>query len=386
MIYLDNAATTRLDPRVLEEMMPYFGEKFGNPGSLHSCGREAMEAIDQARERVAKFFYCDPEQIIFTSGGSEGNSTVFTGLENELRRRGRTDVVISETEHDSVRKAARKLCIKPDFHLRVPHPGKDGWYGERELMPLIQDEKTGLVSVMYINNETGLVNDVSAIGDACNKNGILFHVDAVQAAGIIPLNVDAAHADFMTVSSHKINGPKGVGCLFARNPKLLTPLISGGADQEFGFRGGTENVAGIVGFGEACELARSEYAAHLKYLSVQHSQLVYMLKSLAKSSGFEIRVNGDVSNVSPKILSICIPGVDAETLLLLLDAKGICVSAGSACRAHENNPSHVLKAIGLSDDEARSSIRISLSHMNTPGEIDTAAHEIVECAKLLMGR
>lgn len=385
MIYLDHAATTPLDPRVLEEMMPYLTDEFGNPGSLHAYGRAAKEAVDTARAQVAAFFTCKPEQVIFTSGGSEGNSTVFAGLETELRRRGKTEVAVTATEHDSVRKAARKLCIKPDFGFHSIQPGKGGWYGVHELEPFVKQGNAGLVSVMFVNNETGLVNDVQAIGELCDKNGVLFHVDAVQAAGIIPLDVNYAHADFMTISSHKINGPKGVGALFVRNPILLSPLVAGGADQEFGFRGGTENVAGIVGLGAACELAQDELARHLRYLQAQHSQLVYMLLSRAKEAGIGLRINGDVCNMSPKTLNICIPGVDAETLLLLLDARGICISAGSACRAHENNPSHVLKAMGISDDDARSSVRISISHLNTPEELDEAAAEIVKCAAALRG-
>lgn len=385
MIYLDHAATTPLDPRVLEEMMPYLTAKFGNPGSLHSCGRAAKNAVDKARERVASFFSCKPEQIIFTSGGSEGNSTVFFGLETELRRRGRTSVAVTATEHDSVRKAARKLCLRPDFKLHTVHPGENGWYGEREFLHIAEQPCTGLVSAMFVNNETGLVNDVTAIGSLCRENGVLFHVDAVQAAGVLPLDVDGVRADFMTVSSHKINGPKGVGALFARCPELLAPLIIGGADQEFGFRGGTENVAGIVGLGAACEFAAQEYSKHLRYLQAQHSQLIFMLLSKAKEAGVEAKINGNVCNMSPKTVNICFPGVDAETLLLFLDASGICISAGSACRAHENNPSHVLTAMGISDDDARSSVRISISHLNTPEELNEASSAIVNCAAMLKG-
>lgn len=385
MIYLDHAATTPLDSRVLDAMMPYLTYEFGNPGSLHKYGREASRAVSKAREQVAGLFGCEPEHVIFTSGATEGNNMVFSSLENELRKREKTDIVITETEHDSVRKAARKLCMKPGFYLHIPHPGENGWYGERELSPFIQTGKTGLVSTMFVNNETGLVNDVSAIGELCRDRGALFHIDAVQAAGVIPLNVDAARADLMTISSHKINGPKGVGALYVRMPELLAPLIAGGADQEFGLRGGTENVAGIVGFGRACELARQEWNKNFRYLQSQHSQLIFMLMSKAKEAGIELKINGNVSNIVPKTINICLPGIDAETLLLLLDARGICVSAGSACRAHENNPSHVLKAIGLSDDDARSSIRISISYLNTPKELDEAASTIINCASTIKG-
>lgn len=380
MIYLDHAATTPLDPRVLDAMMPYLTYEFGNPGSLHNYGRSARKAVNEARERVARFFNCEPEQVIFTSGGSEGNNMVFHGIETELRRRRRTTVATSAVEHDSVRKASHILCIKHDFDLCVVHPGPSGSYNAEDFKSVAEDPNTGLISCMCINNETGICNDVIDIGMLCQKNGVLFHTDAVQAAGIIPLDTKEIPADMMTIASHKINGPKGVGAVFLRNPMLFAPLIAGGAEQEFGFRGGTENVPGIVGFGMACTLAEEERAKHFLYLQAQHSQLIYLLKSLAKEKGLEVRVNGEVSNISPKTLNICIPGVDAETLLLMLDANNVFVSAGSACRAHENTPSHALTAIGVSPEDARCSIRISLSHVNRPNEIDEAAHKIIDCA------
>ena len=392
MIYLDHAATSPLDPRVLEAMLPYLKEEYGNPGSLHACGRSAKRAVDKARQQVAGFFNCEPEQVIFTSGGTEGNNTVIFGVETQLRRTGKNALIISRVEHDSVWKAAHRMCMKRDFDLAVCDPDGSGEITpdavkdqfERSLD--MQDWKPGLVSVMMANNETGVVNDTAAIAHFCHANGMLFHSDAVQAAGILPLDTKNVYpVDFMTVSSHKINGPKGMGALFARDPEILSPLIHGGADQEFGYRGGTENVAGIVGFGLACELASEEYAARLRYLTVQHSQFLFRVKSLAAQSGVPLRVNGDVGKILPKTVSLCFPGVDAETLLLMLDARGICLSAGSACRAHENTPSRVLTAMGVSPDDARCSVRVSLSHCNTPSELDAAAEAIVACAARLRG-
>ena len=381
MIYLDHAATTMADPRVVEEMMPYLTWEFGNPGSLHAYGRTAKDAVDRAREQVAAFFNCSPEQILFTSGGTEGNNTVFKGLETELLRRGKTGVVISEIEHDSVWKAAHALCIKPHFDLQICPPDTDGQITQSAVRGHIQ-ENTGLVSVMMTNNETGIINDTINIGDYCRDHGILFHSDCVQAAGVEPLDTKNIFpsADFMTVSSHKINGPKGMGALFVRNPELLQPLIHGGSEQEFGFRGGTENVPGIVGFGKACELTMQDQEEHFNYLSIQHRRLYFLLFSLAKSKGLELRVNGDPEKAIPKTLNICLPGIDAQTLLLMLDSRGIFLSAGSACRAHEDIPSRTLTAMGVSPEDARSSLRISLSHTNRPDEIDKAAHEIVDCA------
>ena len=386
MIYLDHAATTPLDPRVLEAMLPYLTYEFGNPGSLHAYGRTAKEAVDRAREQVAALFACDPCRIIFTSGGTEGNNTVFAGLETELRRRGRTEVVISEIEHDSVWKAAHALCMKSDFHLRICPPNADGQITESAIREHIS-ENTGLVSVMMTNNETGVINNLTAIGDFCRERGILVHSDCVQAAGIETLDTQHIYpsTDFMTVSSHKINGPKGVGALYALNPALLSPLIRGGAEQESGLRGGTENVPGIVGFGKACELVLQEQEKHFDYLSVQHRKLYFLLVSLAMEQGVDLRVNGDPEKSVPKTLNICLPGIDAQTLLLMLDDMGICLSAGSACRAHEDIPSRTLMSMGISAEDARSSLRISLSAWNSPEEIDQAARSIVSCAKALKG-
>lgn len=364
--------------------MPYLTYEFGNPGSMHSYGRIAKEAVDKARQQVADFFNCDPEQVIFTSGGTEGNNTVFAGLETELRRRGKMGVTISEIEHDSVWKAAHRLCMKSGFHLQICPPNTDGQVTQSALLEHI-DENTGLVSVMVANNETGVVNDTINIGDYCREHGILYHSDAVQAAGIEPLDAKEIFpsTDFMTISSHKINGPKGMGALFVRNPSMLSPLIVGGAEQEFGFRGGTENVAGIVGFGQACEFAREEYHKHLAYLTAQHSQMIFRLKMLAQEKGVEIRINGDYINALPKTLNICFPGIDAQTLLLMLDARQVYLSAGSACRAHEDIPSRTLTAMGLSNEDARSSIRISMSHCNFPDELSKAVEEIIDCAAAL---
>ena len=388
LIYLDHAATTPLDPRVLESMMPYLSDNFGNPGSIHECGRRAKNAVDNARNQVARFFHCEPEQVIFTSGGSEGNNMVIQGLEQELRRKKRTGITVSAIEHDSVLKAAKKMCIKRDFHLKICPPADDGFIYSMAISDHTTD-RTGLVSVMAVNNETGVCNPVDNIGDLCRQYGYLYHCDAVQAAGILDLDTkdgNFSKVDFVTISGHKINGPKGTGAVFARDPKLLSSLICGGAEQEFGFRGGTENVPGIVGLGAACEITQDDLQKHLEYMQVQHSQLVFMLKSLAQQKNVDMRINGDIELISPKTLNVCFPGVDAQTLLLMLDANGICLSAGSACTAHENEPSHVLTAMGISDEDARSSIRISISHLNTADELDRAAQEIISCASMLRGQ
>ena len=389
MIYLDHAATTPTDPRVLAAMMPYLSYDFGNPGSMHEYGRSAKAAVDRAREQAAGFFNCDPGQVIFTSGGSEGNNLIIKGLLREIRLRERNTIAVSKIEHDSVRNAARQVQMRrfqEGIHACEISVTSDGEVLPDSLESLPCADTLGLVSVMLANNETGILNNIPAIANWCSERGILCHSDAVQAAGIHPLDTSEFYqdVDFMTVSGHKIGGPKGTGAIFAREPKLLMPLISGGAEQEFGFRGGTENVAGIVGFGEACALAKEEYIKHFLYLQKQHSQLIFRLKTLAAEKNVEMRINGDVSKMLPKTLNVCFPGVDAQSLLLMLDSVyQICVSAGSACRAHENEPSHVLKAMGLSDEDARSSVRISISHLNREEELDTAAQNIIDCVAAL---
>ena len=384
MIYLDHAATTPTDPRVVEAMLPYLTYEFGNPGSLHCYGKTAKKAVDAAREQVARFFHCEPEQVLFTSGGTEGNNTVFEGLVTELRRRGKNTVIVSAIEHDSVWKASHRMKIKHGFDLRICQPDSRGEITQRSVTKLI-DDTVGFVSVMCANNETGVYNDTANIGDYCSDNGILFHSDAVQSAAVERPDTKRLFpsTDFMTISGHKLGGPKGIGALFARDPKLLEPLILGGAEQEFGFRGGTENVPGIVGLGKACELMLQEQDEHLHYLDGLHGELIFMLKSFSKEHGVEMRINGDVRAIMPKTLNVCFPGVDAQSLLLLLDDRQICVSAGSACRAHENIPSRTLTAMGLSEEDARSSIRISLSHLTQKQEVYTAAEEIVKSVKAL---
>lgn len=384
MIYLDHAATTPTDPRVLEAMLPYLTYEFGNPGSIHCYGHAAKDAIDRAREQTACFFHCLNEQIIFTSGGSEGNNMVFCGISDELRRRGKPAIVISGIEHDSVWKAAHRMKIKHGFDLRICPPNKDGQI-ELSAIEGLLDDSVGLVSVMAANNETGVLNDVLGIGKLCQERGILFHTDAVQLAAVEAPDTESAfrYADFITVSGHKFGAPKGVGALYARNPSLLAPLIVGGAEQEFGLRGGTENVPGIVGLGMACEIMLREQDKHAEYLHAQRSQMIFMMKNLAQQTGVEMVLNSDPSLSVPKTINVRFPGIDAQTLLLLLDSSGICVSAGSACRAHENIPSRVLTAMGLSEEDARSSIRISISHINSPDEIDGAASAIIHAVQSL---
>lgn len=376
MIYLDNAATTKIDPEVLDAMMPYLTEEYGNPGGLYTLGRNAKDAVEIARERVAAFINAEPTSVVFTSGGSEANNLAvksFIGFEKH-----RTTILTDKTEHDSVLKA---LCDAKEIEfVPVNHSGSVDISAFCDKIT----EKTGFASIMYANNETGSVNPIVQIGEECKDKGIIFHTDCVQAAGNYDLNVSDFGCDFMSISSHKIHGPKGVGALYVRNQIFCRPLISGGSTQEFGLRGGTENVAGIVGFGKACEIAKvnlKENASHIMeiksmfYNSLMSCMGEYKLLKI-------VHLNGNGINTG-KAINIRFDGIDAHTLILMLDLYGVCVSGGSACTSHDNLPSHVLLAMGISPDDARNSIRISFSRMNTAKEVTDAARIIAECVRNL---
>lgn len=376
MIYLDNAATTPIDRRVLESMMPYLTTQYGNAGTLYKFGRAANEAIQNARAQVSRFMGASNGSIIFTSGGSESNNLVLRGVKEYLKRIGRTHVLVSAVEHDSVLRAAESL-IKEGFDVGyIPVQG-DGSVSLTALEGLLRPD-TGLVSVMYVNNETGAVNPVCDIGSLCMKHGVLFHTDCVQAAGCHAIDAVEIGCDFLSVSSHKIHGPKGVGALYVKDVTTITPLIYGGAEQEYGLRGGTENVAGIVGFGRACELSAAQLQEDKTYVSSLKQRFVTELTDALKERGMDgiIHINGGSIMAPGKTVNLRIDGVDNESLILMLDNKEICISAGSACQSHESNPSHVLTAMGLTMEEARSSVRVSFSRMNTMEEIIEAAQTI----------
>lgn len=388
MIYLDNAATTQVDPRVLDAMLPYLQDQYGNPGSLYKLGRKAKEAVDKARQQVADLIGAKPAQIIFTSGGTEANNMVFSSTADFLKSMGKKHIIVSSVEHDSVLKASEAMCIKDGFYKSYLGVNSSGVVDPSELHSLITDD-TGLVSVMFANNEVEAVNDVAEISRICRKNRILFHTDCVQAAGYHHIDVEKIGCDFLSISSHKIHGIKGAGALFVKDKKILSPLINGGAFQEFGLRGGTENVAGIVGFGAACEIAGKELkdnAQHVSRLSAIFIKSIHeefyrrCMEDLLK------RINGRGAKKTGKVVNITIDGIDGETLLLMLDQRGVCVSAGSACRSHKSEPSNVLTSMGLSDSDARSSIRVSFSKTNTVDEIEEAAKIIADCVGVLYNR
>lgn len=387
MIYLDNAATTQISPEVLDAIIPFLKEDFGNAGTMYSLGRKAADAVSNARQQVADLIGCNPNQIIFTSGGSEANSLVFEGLGPYLLANSKTHIIASAIEHDSVLRSVRSLCnsknnIKSGFYATYIKPDKNGSISSEEVNKAIT-ERTGLVSVMTVNNETGVVNPTKAIGSICKSRSILFHSDCVQAIGSFPIKVEEMNCDFLSLSAHKINAPKGIGALYAKNPSLLSPIIHGGAEQEFGLRGGTENVAGIVGFGAACEVLSKNLHDNEKRVCNLGKYFIKALNDNLRDLNIiellHINAHGNC-----KILNLRFDGVDGQTLLLLLDSKGICMSAGSACRSHESEPSHVLIAMGLSEDEARSSVRVSFSHTLSEDDVISAAKVIAECVATLI--
>lgn len=390
MIYLDNAATTPMSPGVLEAVAKAMQEDFGNPGTLYPIGRRAKELVSKARRQVADLIGTQEDRIIFTSGGSESNATVFFGVADWMKKNMKNAVVVSAIEHESVLKSAQAMCMKYGFHLHILEVDSLGYVNDHRLRDILSREAVGLVSVMYMNNEIGTVQrSMHEIADQCRLHGALFHTDCVQALGGIPVNTEELACDFLSMSSHKLCGPKGVGALYvsARASQLgvPTPLVYGGQNQESGLRGGTENVPGIVGFGRACEEAKAgmEEGALSK---VRHlcDRFVNCLMQETEKCGIRNRFSRNGGRYAGKICSLTIAGIDNESLALLLGSRGICIGTGSACSSREVTPSHVLKAIGLSDEAAMSTIRISFSPHNTFQDAETAAQEIAQCCRILL--
>jgi cysteine desulfurase len=392
LIYLDNAATTKIGSEVLQAMMPYLYDEYGNPGTLYPLGQRAHQAVEQARVQVASLIHADADQVYFTSGGSEANTTAFHGIKKHLARAHKNHIIVSQTEHNSVLSAARSLkdygFDDSGFEVEFLPVSENGTVSPTAVENAIRPE-TGLVSVMYVNNETGCVNSVDEIGSICAKHGVLFHTDCVQAAGCHEIDVAHIGCDLLSLSSHKIHGPKGVGALFVKHRSLFfPPVIFGGSNQEFGLRGGTENVAGIVGFGRACELALVGLEENRYLVSFMKQQFYTEFMGCLQEDNLEncVHINGSTLLAPGKVLNLRLDGVDGETLLLMLGTFNVCVSAGSACNSHDVEPSHVLTAMGLSNEEARSSIRVSFSRLNTGDEVREAAQIMAHCVKVLKGR
>ena len=385
MIYLDNAATTKPSPSVIEKAMLYMTEEYGNASSIYPLGVRARKAIEKARSQVANAIGAEPHQIIFTSGGTEANNLAITGMLDYLHGLGKTEIMTSRVEHESVLKAVEKVCIKGQFHSRFLPVNSNGSVEIDNITSKISS-KTGLISLMYVNNEVGAVSPVKEIAKLCHERGILFHTDCVQALGTIKIDVKEIGCDMMSVSAHKIRGLKGVGALYVRTPALLKPMIVGGSGQEFGKRSGTENVMGIVAFGQACEDLAEESADFPFVIASKKSLFLRTLtKKLHEHNILECFHDNAKSQFNQsKIINFRFDGVDAETLILLLAESNVMVSAGSACHSHESVPSRVLLEIGLSPDQARNSIRVSFFGHETDEEIGFAACAIADGVKILL--
>jgi cysteine desulfurase len=365
-IYLHNAATTRLDPRVLEIMMPYFSEIYGNPSSLHSFGTKAKEVLERSKHEVASSIGARSEEIIFTSGGTESNNFALKGLAFANRHKG-NHIIVSAIEHDCILNTCKWLESQGYYvtWLPVNHHG----LVETEILKNLITPKTILVSVMFGNNEIGTLQPVEEIGKVCREYGIAFHSDACQSFGKVPIQVEKNHLDLLTINSHKIYGPKGVGALFVRKGTQIAPLLHGGGQEE-GLRSSTENIPGIAGFAKAVELCMAEMEHERVRLTALRNKLTAFLFSEFEN----VYINGHPESRLPGHLSFSFHGLEGETirLLLLLDEMGIAVSAGSACSSNDktHNASHVLQAIGLNPFEARGAIRVSLGRFNTEKDID----------------
>jgi cysteine desulfurase len=370
-IYLDNNATTRTDPRVVEAMLPYFSEVYGNAASRsHSFGWAAEEAIDIAREQLAKVIGADPKEIIFTSGATESNNLAIKGVAEMYAEKG-DHVITVVTEHKAVLDTCKHL-EKDGKHVTYLSVGKDGLIDLDELKAAITD-KTVLVSVMAANNEIGVVQPLKEIGAICREHGVLFHTDAVQAYGKIPLNVNELNIDLLSFTAHKIYGPKGIGALYVRrrNPRVkLTAQIDGGG-HERGFRSGTLNVSGIVGFGKAAELLQEEMDTETVRLTALRDRMAQTIMDACDSC----YINGHATQRLPGNLNISFEFVEGESLLMGL--KDVALSSGSACTSASLEPSYVLKAMGLGDELAHSSLRFGFGRFTTEEEVDWVARKVI---------
>ncbi len=376
-IYMDNHATSPLDPRVLEAMMPYFTDKFGNAASRnHSFGWEAEQAVELAREQIAKLIGATAKEIIFTSGATESNNLAIKGIAEMYRERG-NHIITQVTEHKAVLDTCKRL---EKYGYRVTYlPVKADGLIDIEDLKRAMDDKTILVSIMAANNEIGVLQPIREIGKLCHEKGVIFHTDAVQAVGKVPVNVIADNIDVLSLSGHKIYGPKGVGALYVRrrNPRVQIAAQIDGGGHERGMRSGTLNVPGIVGLGKACAIALEEMDSEAAYLRGLRDRL----KAKLESALDYVQVNGSWEHRLPGNLNMSFVYVEGESLLMGIN--DVAVSSGSACTSATLEPSYVLKALGLGDDVAHSSIRFGLGRFNTQAEVDYVADKVIDIVKHL---
>ena len=361
-VYADNAATTRLIPPVLDAMMPYLTEEFGNASSLYGFGQTAKQAITGARVSVAESLHCQPEEVFFTSGGSESDNWAIKSIAAVMAAKGKKHIISTVFEHHAVLHTLDTLK-KQGFEITLLPVYENGIVHVEDVKAAIRED-TALVSVMFANNEIGTIQPIAEIGALCRERGVLFHTDAVQAVGHVPVDFAGMNIDLLSLSAHKFHGPKGIGALLVRKGVRLPNLIDGGA-QERGRRAGTENTAGIVGLATALKIACDRMAEVTPSLTARRDRLIEGLSRITHS-----RLNGDATQRLPGNFNMSFEGVEGESLLLYLDAMGICASSGSACTSGSLDPSHVLLAIGLPHAVAHGSLRLSLSEETTDEDID----------------
>ncbi len=374
-IYVDNAATTKTSRTAIEAMLPYMDKIYGNPSSLHSVGQAAADALRKTREEAAEVLGCEPSEITFTSGGSEADNQALVSAAAIGARKGKKHIISTAFEHHAVLHTLKKL-EKEGFEVMLLDVHENGMVSAQQVADAIRED-TCLVSVMYANNEIGSIQPIAEIGAVCKEKGVIFHTDAVQTVGHVHINVKEENIDMLSLSAHKFHGPKGVGLLYARKGVRLTNIIEGGA-QERGKRAGTENIPGIVGMVAALKEANANIDANAEKVSALRDRLIEGLEKIPHSA-----LNGDRTKRLPGNVSFCFEGIEGESLLLLLDAKGICASSGSACTSGSLDPSHVLLAIGRPHEVAHGSLRLTLSEENTQEEVDYIIEETTKVVKYL---
>ena len=374
-VYADNAATTQMSRAAIDAMLPYMETVYGNPSSLHSVGQQAAEALQNARERIAACLNASPREIYFTSGGSEADNQAILSAARLGARKGKKHIISTAFEHHAVLHTLKKL-EKEGFEIELLPVGAIGTITAQQVKSALRAD-TCLVTVMFANNEIGSILPIAEIGEVCREAGVLFHTDAVQAAGHVPIDVQAQHIDMLSLSAHKFHGPKGIGVLYARQGVPLTSLIEGGA-QERGKRAGTENLPAIMGMAAALEDACAHIDENARKVSALRDRLIAGLSKIPHSA-----LNGDPVNRLPGNVSFCFEGIEGESLLLLLDAKGICASSGSACTSGSLDPSHVLLAIGRPHEVAHGSLRLSLCEWNTDEDVDRILAAVPEVVAYL---
>ncbi|HET6461756.1 MAG TPA: cysteine desulfurase family protein [Syntrophales bacterium] len=371
-VYLDHCATTPLHPEVLKAMLPFLRDAFGNPSSAHALGRTAREAVEEARGRVADLIGARPAEIVFTSGGTEADNLAIQGIARARRDRG-NHIVTSAIEHHAVTRTCEYLAGN-GFTITYLPVDRHGVVNPEDVRRALTD-KTILVTIMHSNNEVGTIEPISEIGKMVAERGVTFHTDAVQSVGKVPLDVKELQVDMLSIAAHKLYGPKGIGALYIKEGTKIEPILYGG-EQENGIRSGTENVASIAGLGMACEVARRTVSASMKRIG----KLRDALQERISASIQDLTINGHPASRLPGVLSISVPGIAAELIVRNLDARGIAVSAGSACTSHSVEISHVLSAMGLSKDIAQGTVRMSLGIKSTPDEIEYAASSFIDVA------